>query len=144
MRIESGYTLIEVIIVISILSLLTTLLLFSFGGMEHRLTIEQFIDQLQRDINWALSYADNNQQVLYMFIFKDFHMYFIQENKYKILKREYNKNFRIETNLLDNSLIIQANGTLANFGTLTIYYREKIAARLIIELHTGVIREEIY
>lgn len=144
MRNQRGLTLIETLIVISILALFSSILLLQFQGMVTKLELDQFIDQLQRDINWALHYADINQKVVYLHIMKDRHIYYFQSSGRNILLRNYSNRFEIGTNLENRRLIIDATGLVSNFGTLTIYEDKKLIATLSIQMNTGIVREERY
>lgn len=141
---QRGATFIEVVILIAILTLLTSIFLLDFKGTKTQLEFDQFIDQLQRDINWALHYADIRQQVVFFHFAPERYMYYFKVGNLIMLKRNYNTRFEIDTNLTSQRLIIDATGLVSNFGTLTIKEKNKKIATLRIQMHTGIIREERY
>lgn len=144
MKNQNGYSLVEVLIFVSILTLVTSLLLLQFSGTTSQLELELFIDQLQQDINWALHYADLNQKVIFLLFEKKSHIYLFKVGNKIILKRKFSNRFVIEDNLYNHTLTIDANGFVSNNGTVTIYENKKIIATLRIQLYSGVIREERY
>lgn len=144
MKNEKGTTLIEIIIVISIMTIVASIVFLSYTGSQQIVSLEQFKDQLQRDINWALQYADLHQQVVYITFLNDHHAYIVQVLNQTKIKRTYSEKFRVTDNLFSHRLTILANGTVSNFGNLKIYIRNTLFATLYIEMTTGVVREEVH
>ncbi len=144
MKNQRGTTLVEVLIIITILTLLTSIIFIQLNSTKMQLELEQFIDQLQRDINWALHYADINQEIMYLYFTKERYIYYFQVGSKIILKRSYSSRFIIENNLIKHRLIIDATGLVSNFGTLTVYEESRLIATLSIQMFTGIIREERY
>ncbi len=141
---EKGTTLLEIVIVVSIMSIIASTVLLSYTGSDEQITYEQFKDQLQRDINWSLQYADLHQQVLYITFLNNHNTYIVQVYNKIILKRTYSSKIRVSDNFVDHSLIVLAKGTVSNFGYLNIYVETQLFATLYIQMTTGVVREDLH
>lgn len=139
---QKGATFLEVLLFLSLIVFMSSLVLPIYEGTQARKEIEQFINQLQADMNWAMQYADTHQKYLYWYIFEKNHVYYFQQEDKKLFVRYYPKNIRIEHNLPNKRIKIQPTGTISNNGTLKIYYHEKLMASLYVQLYSGVIREE--
>lgn len=139
---QKGSSLIELLIMISVISLITTFVLLQFTGTKLQSEFEQLKDQLQMDINWARHYADIHQKQIVLKIAKDDSMYFIQNGRETLLIRKYDKRFKFEDNLTFHELIFDLKGQVTNFGHIKILVDSKLFATLHIQMHTGAIREE--
>lgn len=139
---QRGISYLEVLITLTIMALISSVIILQFQNTKTTQEYELFLDQLQRDFNWALHYADLHQRTLHFTIAKERSMYYFQIGTKTLLKRTYSNKFRVENNLNKNSIMFMANGEISNFGKLEVYDGIRLVAILYIEMNTGVIREE--
>lgn len=141
---EKGYSLVELLAVLSLFLLSFTLVLPNLGELVIRYEAEKLKNMIQRDLNWALHYADTHQRSLSFQFHPQIHLYVVQDGNQILLQRTYPSRFRIETNFGQyDQFWIYANGTVEKGGTITIKDRNKILYRLYVQLVTGSVREEV-
>lgn len=125
---KSGYSLVEVLIVFTIILLVVTITSISFAPLYKHIQISRFFNQLQLDVSYAQIYALNN--------FRDVHIVFYPENhRYKIssgqlepnlIERDYSNKIDIELLTLSSTVTFLANGTIKKAGKMYVRYDEDI------------------
>lgn len=142
MKREDGITLVELLIVLSLIMLSFVLLLPGFIGMAQRMEASELKDQLKRDIYWALQYADVNHQLLVLTFQPLNHSYIISKDGIPFVKRKYGKQLSIIHNFKNHQIAFYADGTISAAGQVKIFQNDKHIYTLFLELYTGNIREE--
>lgn len=125
-RSEAGFTLIESLIVFSIVLVISTAAIFSIRPMAASLLEQQFFSQLETDLLNAQTYAISHQKVIRVHIQPEQHMYYILRSGDEILiKREYSKDITIQKGSMDLYFSFLSNGNINQFGRFYIYLDEK-------------------
>ncbi|HWJ80311.1 MAG TPA: competence type IV pilus minor pilin ComGD [Niallia sp.] len=115
---EKGFTLIEMLVSLSIFMILASISIFLLTPQKTSLNETQFITQLQADLLYGQTFAITNQQILQVKIYPNLRKYSISGN--------INSNFGLERNY-DESIVFQKessitfninpNGNFSKFAT---------------------------
>ncbi|WLR49766.1 competence type IV pilus minor pilin ComGD [Bacillus tianshenii] len=118
---QRGFTLIEMIIVLSVLTTVTFVSLIYFEPVFEQKRHEFFLEQLQRDFLYAQSYAINNNTDVFIHIVPYEHRYIVKEGlTNKILTRDYAENIEISRGTLGYMIKFLPSGNARKSGALYI------------------------
>ncbi|KAB2333846.1 competence type IV pilus minor pilin ComGD [Bacillus mesophilum] len=123
---ESGFTLIESLIVFSIVLIILTASVVKISPMTYTLLEKQFFSQLKSDLLFAQSYAISHQKQIRVYIQPENHMYYVIENSEEILfSRQYSKDISIQEGSMDLYFSFLSDGNVNQFGQFYIFFNEK-------------------
>ncbi|MFK4997675.1 competence type IV pilus minor pilin ComGD [Bacillus sp. N9] len=121
---QDGFTLVEMLIVISVLTILLSFSLFSFKHFSDWMQRELFITQLQSDLYYAQAYAINRKESVHVKFLK-------KENQYEAVAQSgellLNRKIRAPIYISELSVVrytITPEGTVSHFGTVTFKHQE--------------------
>lgn len=113
---ESGFTLIEMLIALSLFTVLASLSILLLNPQQTSLIENNFITQLQADLYYGQTYALTNQQLVQVKIYPSIQRYYLHEEigKGYLVDRYYDKsiNFRNQSSI---SFYILPNGNFSKF-----------------------------
>ncbi|TKD70094.1 prepilin-type N-terminal cleavage/methylation domain-containing protein [Pseudalkalibacillus hwajinpoensis] len=132
-----GYTLIEMLIVLSAFSILLSLVFLQISPTQTASSTRHFIEEMQADIRYAqeLSYTDGKSHRFS--ISADTHTYSIQSTASNVIKtRDIPKHISIEKGTLGYQIVFGANGNVQKAGTLFIKAEEE-EYKLVVQVGAG-------
>ncbi|MET3699218.1 competence protein ComGD [Bacillus oleivorans] len=135
-----GFTLTEILIVLSIFLICTSIFIFSVQPLDRHFKESQFITQLEKDLHLAKVYAMSHFQTVRI-------QFVPEENRYMILtginnylvQRKYNDEIKVINSTLRQFYYLP-NGNVSKFGTFYILIGEK---RYKFVIYVGKGRTEI-
>ncbi|MBS4209610.1 competence type IV pilus minor pilin ComGD [Bacillus sp. FJAT-50079] len=121
---QDGFTLIEMLVVISVLTILLSFSLFSFKHFHDWMQRELFITQLQSDLYYAQAFAINRKESVHVKFLKEENQYeAVAQSGELLLKRKIRTPIYIsELSVL--SYTITSEGTVSHFGTVTFKHQD--------------------
>ncbi|HHY73031.1 MAG TPA: type II secretion system protein [Bacillus bacterium] len=121
---ENGYTLAEVLIVLTIFFLVITLTMVSFKPLVRQLQINYFFKQLQLDISYSQIYAISHFKDVNIIFYPESHRYEIIPgfNGSRLVNRSYSKGIKIELVTLPANVTFLANGTIRKAGKMYVHF----------------------
>ncbi|MBQ6448056.1 MAG: type II secretion system protein [Bacillus sp. (in: Bacteria)] len=116
---QKGFTLIEMLVAISLLVIISSLSIFLVTSQQTSLNENHFITQLEGDLYYAQAFAIENQLPVQVRIFPSLHHYYIRAdvNTGNIVERYYDNDISFSNNTM-LSFNINSNGNFSKFGTL--------------------------
>lgn len=140
---QSGFTLIEMLLVLSIflvMALVSTLLIRPQYFMMEK---ERFYVQLKGDLLYAQQYAISHQKRVVVSIRPNENRYFIvpESNSTRIVERKISPAVTIGNGTLKNLVEFSHNGNVTQFGTI-VYSVGKQQYEIYIQIGAGRIRLE--
>ena len=133
---KQGFTLVEVLMVLSIFLICSTLFIFSIRPLDRHFKESQFISQLEKDLHLAKVYAMAHLQTVRI-------QFVPEENRYMILtginhylvQRKYDEEIKVINSTLRQFYYLP-NGNVSEFGTFYIIVGEK-SYRFVIYVGKG-------
>lgn len=125
---QKGYTLIEAIIVLSIVSMLMLITFIGAQSLQSQKTAELFFEALERDVLLAQQHAITNKKSVSLLFDTANHKYFAVEGglEYKrILTVEYDAGITVEPVTMDARIVFNTIGGIAQSGTMNVYFNKK-------------------
>ncbi|WP_080845136.1 competence type IV pilus minor pilin ComGD [Cytobacillus gottheilii] len=123
---ERGFTLIESLIVFSIVLVILTASLIKISPMTNALLEKRFFSQFQSDLLFAQNYAMSHQQQIRVSIQPEKHMYYVIKNGGEFLfKRQYANDISIQEGSMDLYFSFLSDGNVNQFGNFYIFLKEK-------------------
>lgn len=125
---NKGFTLIEVLLVLTIVILIYTLPLLNLKPLFQQEKIDQFFVQLEKDLLFAQQYAISHNTAVRVMFFHDSRFYDViplKTNK-TILVRNYDPNIRIVQSTTGYYVTYRSNGNVMKSGTIQIYFEDDI------------------
>jgi competence protein ComGD len=122
---QKGFTLIEVLLVISILIIITTLPMLKLAPSYHGKIINHFFEQLTDDLLVSQQYAISHSDTVKVYFYNASSSYrvILVGSNTEILSRHYDKQITINPNTLGTTLIIRSNGNVNKAGTMQVSYQ---------------------
>jgi len=117
---ESGYTLFELIIVISILSVILLIAVPSYHSLSKTNEIEHFFEQLQEDIYYTQMTAISRGKPIMLDFITTLSQYRILASNQTIVKRDYPHDIIVEKGTLETKIEFNPNGNIRKAGTIFI------------------------
>ncbi|HHW36949.1 MAG TPA: prepilin-type N-terminal cleavage/methylation domain-containing protein [Bacillales bacterium] len=122
---QAGFTLAEVLIVLTIFLTVITITSMSFKPFLHQLEIKYFFKQLQLDIAYSQMYAMGNYKDAFIRFYPDKHRYVISPSGYNqksLIDRTYSNNINIELKTLQTTVTLRRDGNIEKAGVMHVYY----------------------
>ncbi|MCH1624915.1 competence type IV pilus minor pilin ComGD [Fredinandcohnia quinoae] len=125
---EKGFTLIESLLVLSILTIITSIVILQLKPLHDSRKIDFFLEQLQDDIFYSQQYAISHSEQVNVIFNENDHNYHIRSGKRNviILDREYDESIQIDYATLGTTLTFNANGNIRKSGTIRVKYKDAI------------------
>lgn len=124
---EKGYTLIEALIVLSILTILTSFMILQLKPLSDAKQIDMFFSQLYEDILYSQQYAISHNETMKILFYENLSSYRIVTGYRNdpILKRDFKQSIQIRFLTLGSTLNINKNGNIQKAGTLRVSFNNK-------------------
>ncbi|MGV3464119.1 MAG: competence type IV pilus minor pilin ComGD [Heyndrickxia sp.] len=116
---NKGFTLIEVLIVLLVLTIFLSLSIASFKPLKDTLDKKMIISQLEADLYYAQSYSISRQELVTVQFYPAYNRYLMKTAKGNII---VNRSWTTSATLLNGSFLsfnILRDGNISRFGTLT-------------------------
>ncbi|MGM0874244.1 MAG: competence type IV pilus minor pilin ComGD [Bacillota bacterium] len=122
---KNGFTLLESMIVLSIVSIMSLVLITNIVPIYHKKVIETFLNQFEKDVLHAQQYAIVNEKLVYVLFLADQNQYMIEANEPEgpLLIRNYHSQVNLEEATLTNRVTFNSNGSIQKSGTMFISYK---------------------
>jgi len=139
---QRGFTLLESLIVLSIVSIMSMVLLINITTIHKQKTIETFLNTLHDDLLFSQQYAlVNGKTVIILFSESEKKYYVTHSLGVKILARSYPSSISIEGATLENRVIYNNFGSISKSGTILVKHA-KDTYRLVVYLGKGRVKIE--
>ena len=139
MKNEYGFSIIELLLVLLLLSFIIGLAIPNFGSMSENYLMESWIQQFVITYYWSQQQAIDKDQWIEIIFYPSLNTYIIRNDEKTLKKVTYNKNILITNTLSNNRIRFNANGNLAlQNGTITIKTPKK-SRNIVIQMYTGQI-----
>jgi len=141
-RNNKGIVQLEIILVLFILGIITSMAIPSFRNMQVKSDLDRWIDQFLANYYWVQQEAIHTDKWVEIVFNSEFHYYLIRNEKGIIKKVRYGENIFVTENFLNHRIMYNALGRLAyRNGTIDVktYSQER---HLVIQLVTGQIHVE--
>jgi competence protein ComGD len=125
MRKENGFTLVEMLIVLTMISVLSMLVIPKMDDLIEKKHIDYFIEQFKDDMLYAQQYALTHKCTVTV-------VFSLQQPGYRVMKgnvfgrlllhRSYSDNMKFQLVTLQSPLIFFPNGNINRAGTLLVRY----------------------
>lgn len=120
---ENGYTLAEVLVVLTIVMIMTTFTVVSFKPLIRHLEIDYFFKQLQLDVSYTQMYAMSNHSNIQIIFYPERYRYVVsQDQKTILLRRNYSSSIDVQLITLPATVMFYANGTIKKAGKMYVRY----------------------
>ncbi len=117
---EEGYSLFELMIVITIIGCMLLIILPSFTPISQSNEVDHFLKQLEEDLYLTQTMALSRGAPMYLDITYSRHYYRIYMGSSRILQRNYSDNMLVEGGTTETTIHFNPNGNIRNPGTLYI------------------------
>lgn len=138
---QNGFTLIEMLIVMSVIMLISLFNIHSFQNYMEQKKIDSFMEQLEEDLLYAQMCAMANQAITYVRFYDD--RYFIEyyengSNEKTTYCRFYQEGIKIQflTNSMGKKVIYNPSGNVKEFGKFQVKYK-KLKYTVVFQLGRG-------
>lgn len=116
---ETGFTLIETLVVLFIVVSVTGIVLVSFRTLQASKQVDYFLEQFQKDLYFAQEYALTHHKEVRLLLNLPQHRYTVVADKEgSLLSRVYDTQIGISSNF-GKAVEFNPDGNIARFGTLT-------------------------
>lgn len=121
---QAGYTLAEILIVLTIFFMVMTITAMSFKPLLQQLEIKYFFKQLQLDIVYSQMYAMGNYKDAFIRFYPENHRYVISPSGYgkNLIDRTYSENIEIELDTLPTTVTLRRDGNIERAGVMRVYH----------------------
>lgn len=117
---QSGYTLFELIIVISLFSIILLIVIPSYHSLSQKHKTDHFFEQLQEDIYYTQMIALSRGKPMMLDFITTLSQYRILVHNQTIVKREYPHDIIVERGTLETKIEFNPNGNIRKAGTIFI------------------------
>mgnify|MGYP001260925171 CR=1 FL=1 len=118
---NAGYTLVELMIVLIILSTATAITIVSYSSLADGKTVDHFFEQLEDDLYNAQMLALSKGKTISIHFKPELHRYTVDGSVgERFLERHYDESIRITKGSTGYRIYFNANGNIRNPGTLII------------------------
>lgn len=124
---QAGYTLVEMLIVLTILLMVITITSVSFKPFFQQLEIKYFFKQLQLDIAYSQMYAMGNYKDAFIRFYPEDNRYVISPNGYyqkSLVDRTYSSNIKIELKTLPTKVVFRRDGNIEMAGMMHVFHHD--------------------
>ncbi|NMH74401.1 type II secretion system protein [Bacillus sp. RO2] len=137
---NGGYTLLESLLVISIISVLLSVTVLTLSSTQESYIGEHFNEQLSNDLLFAQQYALSSKNSVYIVFTPSENYYRIRQGTFQInelVVREYHSSIRIDTRTMGQRITYLGNGSINKSGAIAIYVDEKELYQYVFTLGKG-------
>lgn len=121
---QKGFTLIEMLLVLSIFMLIISVLSAGFFSLNESMEEKHYIKMLERDLLLGHTYAiTNNQFVMFLYRFEE-NAYLLSVGQRVLIKRQLPEHISFLPGQEMNYFYFLPTGNINKFGTLTFYIRD--------------------
>lgn len=123
---QKGFTLLESLLVLFIVSTMSLVLITNIAPIYHKKVIETFLNQFEKDMLYAQQYALVNEELVFVLFKSEQNLYKIESNEQEVdlLTRNYHPKIKIEGATLTNKITYISNGSIQKSGTMFISYKD--------------------
>ncbi|QGQ47244.1 type II secretion system protein [Metabacillus sediminilitoris] len=123
---QKGFTLLESLLVLFIVSTMSLILITNIAPIYHKKVIETFLNQFEKDMLYAQQYALVNEELVFVLFKSEQNLYKIESNEQEVdlLTRNYHPKIKIEGATLTNKITYISNGSIQKSGTMFISYKD--------------------
>lgn len=123
---QKGFTLLESLLVLFIVSTMSLILMANITPIYHKKVIETFLNQFEKDMLYAQQYALVNEELVFVLFKSEQNLYKIESNEQEVdlLTRNYHPKIKIEGATLTNKITYISNGSIQKSGTMFISYKD--------------------
>ncbi|MBO0995254.1 competence type IV pilus minor pilin ComGD [Bacillus sp. SD088] len=139
---SKGFTLLEMLIVLSVVSIILLFSIFTYQSFSDMLEKKTFITQLEADLYYAHAYALSRRdkvQIQFSSIKKEYKVIDVQSGEI-VLERRIPSTIYIQKSNV-NSFVINSEGNVSNFGTI-IFQQHQHTIKLTFYIGKGRFRIE--
>ncbi|MEH7384953.1 competence type IV pilus minor pilin ComGD [Bacillus sp. JJ1521] len=125
---EKGFTLIEALVVLSIVIIITSISLLQLRPLHESKKMDQFLEQLQNDIFFSQQYAISHSEPTRLFFSTSGSYYRLSRgNSHEVIfNREIDPAIRIHITTLGTNLAFTGSGNIQRAGEIRFQYKESI------------------
>lgn len=123
-NLEKGYTLVEALIVLSLVFIVTTISFVSFQPLHRHLQINHFFNQLQLDISYAQMYAMSHNNDVHISFLPASHQYIVQPGGFQpsLIKRSFSEKIDLQLSTLPATVTFMQTGMIRMSGKMYVRY----------------------
>jgi len=132
---SKGFTLVEMLVVLSAIFMLSTTTIFLFTPQDANLEKNLFFAQLKSDLLYAQQYAISHQEKIAVHIMPENNYYYIRSNEYGdayLIQRYYSPDIKIEKGSMSLYFQYMPDGNIDSFGSLYIKLRNRTYKLMIL------------
>lgn len=119
---ESGFTLIEMLFVLAIFGIITSVAIFSFKPLSAALVQQEFFRIFQSDMLYAQQYAISRQMEVKVYIFPTENRYIVRQAEGKvIMERKYDNRVKVVVGTIIVPFSFKPSGNISNFGQIFVH-----------------------
>jgi len=135
---QKGFTLVEMLVVLSIFILVSSVGYFPFQSYYEKKQLDYFVKRLEQDLLFTQLYAISHEKITTLDVYGEFYTIRNALNEPMILRRYYPKEFYIEFYNVNmgKKMIFLANGNIYRSGTVRIHYKNK-KRKMVFQLGKG-------
>lgn len=122
---QLGFTLIEMLLVLFIISVITSVSILKLNSTISGKKIDHFIEQFTRDMHVAQINAISHSQSVTIVFSQTERTYKVMTNNFIIVERILPKNFSINTGTLGAKNFYLGDGAISKSGSILINYGER-------------------
>ena len=136
---EEGFTLIESLLVLSIVTMLVSVSFVRLSPIKERQVMTHFIQQLTNDLLYAQQYAMSTKQTVRISFHVKDHYYRVYGSgtSTELIRRTYDPAISISTWTLGNTITFTQNGSISSSGTYGISYKGTEHYSIVFQLGFG-------
>jgi competence protein ComGD len=117
---NNGFTLIEMMIVLCILTAVTSIVFVSYQSLHERQQTERFFEQLKKDLYFAQQTAMIENTGIQVLFDQKNDNYKVTKSTIPILERSYDSDILIESGSLGLKVVYLSSGNISEPGTINI------------------------
>lgn len=120
---SGGFTMVEMLIVLSAFLMLSLTAAFLFTPQNDMLSKEQFFSQLETDLLYSQQYAISHQEQITVHIMPEYNYYYIRGTDYAapyLAKRYYSKEINVKKGTMNLLFHYMPDGNIDSFGSIFV------------------------
>lgn len=133
---QGGFSLIEMLVVLSIVMVVTSITFLQLRPLVNQKHIDQFFEQFTDDIHLAQIYAIGHGKSVQVVFIESEPAYKIVADGKVLVRKTLPQLFRLKTASLGGQVFFRSNGGISKSGTLNIYYGNR-AFKIVFLLGEG-------
>lgn len=139
---EEGWTMIELILTLSLLGLLITLALPTFTRFGEFLEKEMFLKLLSTDLQYAQMQAMSREEEIVVWFDTKAGWVITQQNGHLLRKIKIPYHFKMETNFRQDQIIFRQSGQIVG-GTIQLKSGNRLIGKIMVQVASGIPRVEL-